>query len=98
VADGAWSVGGCGRNDVWYYGYPNQGAYYWTQRFGMYWVGGVYHQRYAQSGYECGGLGAPVKDVGFLSEFGRQGQWFEGGAITDDGVIRWGNSGQSAGR
>lgn len=97
MADYAWSQSNC-RPDVWWYGYPGQGSYYWTQRFGQYWVGGIIHQRYAENRYECGGLGAPVKHYQWLSEFGQYGTWFEGGAITVDGVVHWGDWGQTVGR
>lgn len=80
---------------------PGSGTHYWTQRFGQYWVGGGVYQAYAGTGWECGGLGPPVKAYQWLSEFGAYGQWFEGGAIYYSGG-RWktafGNYGQTAGR
>ncbi len=83
-----------------WYGYPGQGAYYWTQRYGMYWVGAT-HATYALANYECGALGPPVKEYQWLSEFGSYGQWFLGGAIYYKNG-RWnvalGNFGQTAGR
>jgi hypothetical protein len=104
VADGAWSASRC-RPDVLWWGVPGAGTWYWTARFGQYWVGGVVYQLYAQNGYECGGLGAPVKPYGFISEFGGGGEgvWFEGGAIVYRyDTRRWhvygGLYGQTAGR
>ena len=99
MADGAWSQSGC-RGDVWWYGFPGQGCYYWTQRFGTYWVGSPL-ATYAAWQWECGQLGAPVKEFQFLSEFQAAGQWFEGGAIYfKNGAWRVaiGNFGQTAGR
>jgi hypothetical protein len=99
VADGAWSTSGC-RADVKWYGYPGQGAYYWTARFGTIWVGAT-HATYAATGYECGGLGAPVKPYQWLTEFAAYGQWFEGGAIfyrSGRWQVAYGNFGQTAGR
>lgn len=98
MADGAWSVSGCGRNDVYWYGVPGQGCYYWTARFGQYFVGGVVFQSFRNQGYECGQLGAPVKPYQFLSEFGQNGQWFEHGAILGNGAIKPGDYGQTTGR
>lgn len=100
MADGAWSQSGC-RSDVWWYGYPGQGSYYWTQRFGQYWVSGGVHAKYGQVLYECGMLGAPVKNYGWISEFSTNGQWFEGGCIIwQQGAwqIKVGNWGQTAGK
>lgn len=103
MADGAWSASGC-RPDVWWWGIPGQGTWYWTARYGQYWVGGIVYQIFAAHGYECGGLGAPVKPYGFISEFGGgEGVWFEGGVIVYRYDIRaWrtygGNFGQTAGR
>lgn len=82
------------------YGVPGSGAYSWTARFGTVWVGstwGPYHQQ----GHECGGLGAPVKPYGYLSEFDAAGQWFVGGAIYwkyGYWHIVLGDWGQTAGR
>ena len=100
MADNQWSQSGC-RGDVWWYGVPGQGSYLWTARFGTYWVGGGVYQKFASVGYECGGLGAPVKDYQWLSEFGAYGQWFQGGAVYYSGGqwrIAWGDYGQTAGR
>lgn len=100
MADNAWSQSGC-RTDVWWYGVPGQGSYYWTARFGQYWVGGGVYQRFAAARYECGGLGAPVKEYQWLSEFGAYGMWFEFGAIYYSGGawrVAYGNYGQTAGR
>ncbi len=102
MANGSWSEG-C-RPGVWWYGIPGQGSYYWTARYGTYWVGGGVYQKfatYASPGYECGALGAPVKEYQWLSEFGAYGQWFQGGAIYYSGGqwrIAWGDYGQAAGR
>jgi hypothetical protein len=99
VADGSWSQSGC-RGDVWWYGFPGQGCYYWTARFGTYWVGSPL-STYAAWQWECGQLGAPVKEYQFLSEFQAAGQWFEGGAIYFKGgswKVATGNFGQTAGR
>lgn len=100
MANGAWSVSGC-RGDVWWYGYPGQGSYYWTQRWGQYWVSGAIHTKYSQVLYECGMLGVAVKNYGWISEFNNNGQWFEGGCIVwqnGEYVIKVGNYGQTAGR
>lgn len=100
MADNAWSQSGC-RSDVWWYGIPGSGCYYWTARFGQYWVGGGVYQKYASLGFECGGLGAPVKEYQWLSEFSAFGMWFQGGAIYFSGGqwrVGWGDYGQTAGR
>lgn len=100
MADGSWSASGC-RPDVWWYGYPGQGSYYWTQRWGQYWVSGGVHVKYGQVAYECGMLGAPVKAYGWISEFSTNGQWFEGGCIVwqdRDWKVKVGSFGQTAGR
>src|SRR5690242_3295523 len=97
MADGAWSYSTC-RGDVQWYGVPGQGCWYYTQRFGMHFVGGIMYQVFKAYGYECGVFGPPVKDYQWLSEFSRNGIWFEGGAITDDGYVHIGNYGQTAGR
>jgi hypothetical protein len=107
MGDGFWSTG-C-RADVEYYGYPGQGAYYRTARFGQHWVGGGVYGKFAEGGrFECNVqpfLGAPVKDYGWVQEMnngrGCYGQWFENGAIGyHDGAwrIMYGNYGQTAGR
>lgn len=80
MADNEWSQSTC-RGDVWWYGVPGSGTHYWTARFGQYFVGGGVYQKYAGAGWECGGLGPPVKAYQWLSEFAAYGQWFEGGAI-----------------
>ena len=95
-----WSTSNC-RPDVWWYGISGQGCWYWTARFGQYWVSGGVHQKYSQVAYECGMLGVPVKSYGWISEFGNNGQWFEGGCIVWSGtqwVIKVGDWGQTAGR
>jgi hypothetical protein len=99
VADNAWSQSTC-RGDVYWYGVPGAGSYLWTQRFGTYWVGGGVYAKFAAVGYECGGLGAPVKEYQWLSEFSAYGQWFQGGAIYYQGgwKVAWGDYGQTAGR
>ncbi len=100
MADGSWSQSTC-RGDVWWWGVPGQGTHYWTARYGQYWVGGGVYQKYASVGYECGGLGAPVKPYQWLSEFGANGMWFQGGAIYYSGGqwrVAWGDYGQTAGR
>jgi hypothetical protein len=99
VGDGYWSWSGC-RSDVQWYGFPGQGAYYNTARFGTHWVGPT-HSTYHDWGYECGALGAPVKDYEYLTEFAAAGQWFEGGAIyykNGGWHVALGNFGQTAGR
>lgn len=100
MANGSWSQGTCGRTDVWWYGFPGQGSYYWTARFGTYWVGPTWGAFSAQ-GFECGALGAPVKDYEYLTEFGAPGQWFEHGALYYKNGA-WhealGDYGQTAGR
>lgn len=99
MADGAWSTSGC-RPDVMWYGFPGQGCYYWTQRFGIRWVGSDW-ATYAAWAFECGVLGPPVKDFEFLSEFGAAGQWFQNGAIYfKNGAwkVATGDYGQTAGR
>jgi hypothetical protein len=100
VGERFWSTDPC-RPDVYWYGISGQGCWYWTQRFGQYWVSGGIHQKYGQVLYQCGMLGTPVKTAGFLSEFNAQGQWFEGGAIYWNGrewVIFVGDKGQTYGR
>lgn len=100
MADNAWSQSTC-RADVWWYGVPGSGCWYWTQRFGQYWVSGGVHQTYANNGWECGWLGAPVKSYQWLSEFSAYGQWFEGGAIyyaNGSWRVFQGDMGQTAGR
>ncbi len=100
MADGAWSWSTCNASVQWY-GVPGQGCHYWTARYGQHWVGGGIYQRYAAAGWECGGLGPPVKAYQWLSEFASYGQWFLGGAIYFSGG-QWrtvyGNFGQTAGR
>lgn len=100
MADNAWSQSTC-NGDVWWWGVPGQGTHYWTARFGQYWVGGGVYQVYASVGWECGGLGPPVKPYEWLSEFNSYGQWFAGGAIYYSGGqwrIAWGDFGQTANR
>lgn len=100
MSDYGWSWSTC-RPDAQWYGIPSSGSYLNTARFGTYWVGGGIYQKFAQAGYECGGLGVPVKEYQWLSEFGAWGQWFEGGAIYFQGGawrVAFGNWGQSAGR
>lgn len=100
MGDYTWTWSTC-RPDVQWYGVPGQGSHLWTARFGQYWVGGGVYQRFAAAGYECGGLGPPVKAYQWLSEFGAYGQWFEGGAIYYSGGqwrVAYGNFGQTAGR
>lgn len=99
MADYEWSQSGC-RSDVWWYGVPGAGSYQWTQRWGQYWIGGGIYQKFAALGYECGGLGPPVKEYQWLSEFGAWGMWFEGGAIyySNGWNVAWGNYGQTHGR
>lgn len=95
-----WSVSGC-RPDCQIYGISGQGAWMWTARYGQHWVSGGVHVKYGQVAYECGMLGVPVKPYGWMSEFGSNGQWFEGGAIVWLGgqwVVKVGNWGQTAGR
>lgn len=100
MADNAWSQSGCD-GSVWWYGVPGAGCYYWTERYGQYWVGGGIYQKYASAGYECGALGPPVKEYQWLSEFAAYGQWFLGGAIYySNGAWRMvlGQYGQTTGR
>lgn len=100
MADGAWSQSGC-RPDVWWYGVPGSGCWYWTARFGQYWVSGGVHWKYSHMSYECGALGVAVKSYGYISEFNTEGQWFEGGCIVWNGsnwVAYLGDWGQTAGR
>lgn len=100
MADYEWSTSGC-RPDVQWYGIPGAGSYQHTDRFGTYWIGGGIYQKFAEAGYECGGLGPPVKEYQWLSEFGAWGMWFEGGAIYYSGGawrIVFGNYGQTHGR
>ncbi len=100
MGDRFWSWSTC-RPDVQWNGVPGQGCYYWTARFGQYWVGGGIYQRYAAAGFECGALGAPVKAYQWLSEFSAYGMWFEGGAIyyrNGAWQVSLGNYGQTAGR
>ncbi len=83
-----------------WYGFPGQGCYYWTARFGVQWVGSTW-ATFKAWGFECGALGPPVKDFEFLSEFGAAGQWFQFGAIYfKNGAWRVtiGDYGQTAGR
>lgn len=99
MSDNAWSQSGC-RSDVWWYGVPGQGCWYWTARFGQHWVGSPLGT-YAAWQWECGALGAVVKDYEFLTEFAAAGQWFEGGAIyfkNGQWRVVIGNFGQTAGR
>ncbi len=100
MADNAWSLSGCGRSDVWYYGIPGSGCWYWTARYGTYWVGSDLGP-YGAQGWECGALGAPVKAYEYLTEFGAAGQWFEHGALYYKNGA-WhealGDYGQTAGR
>ncbi len=81
--DGFWSTG-C-RRDVEWYGFPGQGSYYRWNGGPMRWVGGGVWSKYRDMGFECGALGPPVKDYGWIGEmnYGRGcfGQWFAGGAI-----------------
>lgn len=102
MADNAWGPSGCqpNRPDVWYYGVPGQGCWYWTARFGQHWVGSPLGT-YGRWNWECGALGPPVKDFEFLSEFGAAGQWFQSGAIYfKNGAwkVAIGDYGQTAGR
>lgn len=100
VADNSWSESTC-KAGIWWYGVPGQGCYYWTQRYGQYWVGGGVYQSYAAAGYECRQLGEPVKNYQWLSEFSAYGQWFLGGAIYYAGGTWhtvYGDWGQVAGR
>lgn len=100
MADNAWSASSC-KPSVWWYGVPGQGCWYWTSRFGQYWVGGGVYQKYAVEFWECGRLGEPVKEYQWLSEFGANGQWFLGGAIyfkNGSWQVAPGNYGQTAGR
>ncbi len=100
MGDNAWSWSTCNPAVQWY-GVPGAGSYYWTQRYGQYWVGGGVYQRYASAGFECGGLGAPVKEYQWLSEFAAYGMWFQFGAIYYQGgswKIAFGDWGQTAGR
>jgi hypothetical protein len=84
MADNAWSQSEC-REDVWWYGVPGQGCYYWTEWYGTRWTGGIIYQTYARHGYECGWLGAPTSNYGWIAEYQSNGQWFEGGAILANG-------------
>lgn len=102
---GSWSVSGCGRPDVWNYDSSAQ-CWYWTQRFGTHAFsrsGGALSifAAYQAQGYECGPLGPPVKDYGWVSELAAYGVWCEGGALVYRSG-RWesvlGDWGQSAGR
>lgn len=102
MGNGFWSTG-C-RSDVEWYGYPGWGCYY-RSRYGTFAVSGGVYQTYAAQGYECGPLGPPVKDYGWIAEmnYGRGcwGQWMLGGAIGyHDGRwnVMYGNYGQTAGR
>ncbi len=100
MGDRSWTWSTCNPQVQWY-GIPGQGTYYWTARFGTYWVGGGVYQRYASANWECGSLGAPVKEYQWLSEFGAYGQWFEFGAIYYSGGawrVAYGDYGQTAGR
>lgn len=95
-----WSGSSC-RSDCQWYGISGQGCWYWTARYGQYWVSGGVHTKYSQVLYECGMLGVPVKSYGWVSEFANNGQWFEGGCIVWNGsewVIHVGDWGQTAGR
>lgn len=104
MGNGFWSWSSC-RPDCQWYGVPGSGCWYWTQRFGQYWVSGGVHVKYGQVAYECGMLGVPVKSYGWISEFSNNGQWFEGGCIVwqfQNGSWQWvvkvGNWGQTGGR
>lgn len=105
MAEGAWSQSVC-RGDTWWWGISGAGTWYWTARWGQHWMGGTPYQIYAANGFECGALGPPVKDYGFISEFGPQGGegvWLLGGAIVFRyDTRRWhvyqGDFGQTAGR
>ena len=57
AGDGFWSQSSC-RPDVWWYGFPGEGAVYWHQSTAEIWVGYGVHATYAANGYECGWLGA----------------------------------------
>lgn len=105
MAWGSWSVSGCGRPDVWNFDTSDQ-MWYWTQRFGTHAIsrsGGALSAfaAYQAQGYECGRLGPPVKDYGWLSEFWAWGYWCEFGALIWRNS-RWeivpGDYGQTAGR
>jgi hypothetical protein len=100
VADYGWSWSTC-RPYIQWYGVPGSGSYQNTARFGTYWIGGGIYQKFAQVGYECGQLKAPVKEYQWLSEFAAYGMWFEGGAIYyKNGAwqVTYGDYGQTAGR
>jgi hypothetical protein len=99
VGTGYWSQSTC-RSDTLWYGVPGQGTWYYTARWGQYWVGGGVYQTYARQGFECSALGPPVKDYQYLSEFASYGQWFLGGAIWFNGTwhVSLGDFGQTAGR
>lgn len=76
-----WSTSNC-RPDVWWYGISGQGCWYWTARFGQYWVSGGVHQKYSQVAYEWGihviqsfdGIGPGVAGAIF-DRFGLPIQW-----------------------
>lgn len=101
MGDNTWTWSTCNPLVQWY-GIPGSGTWYWTARFGQHWVGGGVYQTYASRQWECGQLGPPVKDYGFISEFGGGfGQWFEGGCIIfrlGAWTVYIGNYGQTAGR
>lgn len=82
MGDGYWTQSTC-RGDVWWWGVPGSGTWYWTARFGTQWVGGTVYQYYAAWGWECGQLGPPINPYGWVDQFGGgYGQWFENGCIV----------------
>lgn len=93
MGDGYWSQSGCNVNgntrpDVWWYGVPGQGSWYWrpgNANPGPYFVGGPIYANFAVGGYECGGAGAPTAPEIFCTGMAYtylSSQRFEGGSFV----------------
>lgn len=113
MGNGYWSQSGCNLNghtrpDIWWYGYPGTGAFYWKPgdpNPGPYFVGGPIHANFAAGGYECGGCGRPIgpeyKCAGGqppnppLPPFNYSFQIFEGGRFVTN--IDWHSASYQAG-
>lgn len=93
MGDHYWSQSGChgpvyqDRPDVWWYGIPGQGSWYYrpgaSYGAGPWFVSGPVYQNFAAGGYECGGAGAPT-DYEHLCSSGQISSWqrFEGGRFV----------------
>lgn len=92
MADGAWSQSGCSgpvyesRPDVWWYGIPGQGCWYWTAVYGQWFVTGSIYANFASGGWECGNAGPPVGPMIRCrnNPLSRYQQDFEGGKFWTD--------------